>query len=51
MIVFLSELRTGSTYNGIIRSQADLNILIRNFVTLIKTKYNIREQDMRITVS
>lgn len=51
MIVYLNELKTGSTYNGIIRSISDLNVLVHNFITLIQEKHQINEKDMVITIN
>ena len=51
MIVYLNELRTGSAYNGIIRSISDLNVLVHNFITLIQEKYQLNEKDMVITIN
>ena len=44
MIVYLSEY-------GIIRSISDLNVLVRNFITLIQEKHQINEKDMIITIN
>jgi len=51
MLVFLHESNTGATYNGIIRFQNDLIVLIRNFIQEIKIKYRICENDMNISVT
>ena len=51
MIVYLSESRTGSTYNGIVRSISDLDVLVRNFITIIQEKYQLNEKDMIIQIN
>ena len=51
MIVYLSELKTGSTYNGIVRSISDLNVLVRNFITIIQERYKLNEKDMIIKIN
>ena len=51
MIVYLNELRTGSTYNGIVRSISDLDVLVRNFITIIQEKYSLDEKDMIIKIN
>lgn len=51
MIVYLSELRTGSTYSGIVRSISDINVLVRNFTTLIQEKYQLNDKDMIIQIN
>lgn len=51
MIVYLNELRTGSTYNGIVRSISDLDVLVRNFITIIQEKYSLDEKDMIIQIN
>lgn len=51
MIVYLSELKTGSTYNGIVRSISDIDALVRNFITLIQEKHHINENDMIIKIN
>ena len=51
MIVYLSESRTGSTYSGIVRSISDINVLVRNFITLIQEKYQLDEKDMIIQIN
>lgn len=51
MIVYLSELKTGSTYNGIVRFISDLNVLVHNFTKLIQEKYKLNEKDMIIKIN
>jgi hypothetical protein len=51
MLVFLSERKTGATYNGIVYFQWDLNALIRNFIGSILENYSIRIQDLIIDIS
>lgn len=51
MIVYLSELKTGSTYNGIVRSISDLNVLVRNFITIIQERYKLNEKNMIIKIN
>lgn len=51
MIVYLNELRTGSIYNGIVRSISDLDVLVRNFITIIQEKYSLDEKDMIIKIN
>ena len=51
MIVYLNELKTGSIYNGIIRSISDLNVLVHNFITLIQERHQLNEKDMIITIN
>ena len=51
MIVYLSELRTSSTYSGIVRSISDINVLVRNFTTLIQEKYQLNDKDMIIQIN
>lgn len=51
MLVYLSELKTGSVYNGIARSRADLDVLVRNFIQSIKIKYGISESNMVIRIN
>ena len=51
MLVYLHEANTGAVFNGIVRSQDELNALIRNFIYWIKLKYHIDEKDMRLSIT
>lgn len=50
MLVYLTELNTKATYNGIVRSNNDLTALIRNFKRMITEHFGIHERDMCIKI-
>lgn len=50
MLVFLTELNTKATYNGIVRSKNDLIALVNNFKRMIANRFNMCEADMRIKI-
>lgn len=50
MLVFLTELNTKATYNGIVRSKNDLDVLVNNFKRMIANHFNMRESDMHIKI-
>ena len=50
MVVFLTELNTRATYNGVVYNNNDLVVLINNFKTMITECFYIRESDMRIKI-
>jgi len=50
MIVFLTELNTRATYNGVVYNNNDLVVLINNFKRMITECFYIRESDMRIKI-
>ena len=50
MIVYLTELNTKATYNGIVRSNNDLAVLILNFKRMITENFGMHEKDMRIKI-
>lgn len=45
------RIKTGSTYNGIIRPISDLNVLVHSFITLIQEKHQLNEKDMIIQIN
>ena len=50
MVVFLTELNTRATYNGIVYINNDLVVLVNNFKRMITECFNIREVNMRIKI-
>lgn len=50
MLVFLTELNTKATYNGIVRSKNDLDVLVNNFKRAFMNRFNMRESDMCIKI-
>lgn len=50
MLVYLTELNTKATYNGIVRTNNDLAVLIRNFKRMITKHFGIHEEDMCIKI-
>ena len=50
MLVYLTELNTKATYNGIVRTDNDLAVLINNFKIMITKCFGICESDMSIKI-
>lgn len=50
MVVFLTELNTRATYNGVVYTNNDLVVLVNNFKRMITECFNICEADMRIKI-
>lgn len=50
MLVYLTELNTKATYNGIIRTDNDLDVLIHNFKRMITKCFGIHETNMCIKI-
>ena len=50
MLVYLTELNTKATYNGIVRIDNDLAVLINNFKIMITKYFGIHESDMCIKI-
>ena len=51
MLINLHESVTGATYNGIARSEYDIAVLVRNFIAVIKDKYGLDSNQLRITLN
>ena len=49
MLVYLHESVTNTNYNGIVRSEHDLKVLIQNFTTMIKEQYGLDSDKLHIT--
>ena len=51
MLINLHESVTGATYNGIARNEYDITVLVRNFIAMIKDKYGLDSNQLRITLN
>lgn len=51
VVINLHESVTGATYNGIARSEYDIAVLVRNFIAMIKDKYGLDSNQLRITLN
>lgn len=49
MLVYLHESVTNTNYNGIVRSEQDLKVLIQNFTAMIKAQYGLDSDKLHIT--
>ena len=51
MLVYLHESTTNTNYNGIMRSEHDLKVLIQNFTAMIREQYGLDSDKLHITLA
>lgn len=51
MLVYLHESVTNTNYNGIVRSEHDLKVLIHNFTAMIKEQYGLDSNRLHVTLN